>query len=59
MENVLLIPHFDAATTFAGTMGLFALGMWCVIGIVELCHAQRILKIADAVSVPQNTRSFP
>ena len=54
----LLTPISLPQRLFGAGYGIFALGMLCVIGPVELCHAQGTLNVDASISAVQNGSTY-
>jgi hypothetical protein len=58
MEKMLLKPTSIPERLLGSRIVTFALGMLCVIGTVELCHAQGTLNVDATISAVQNGSSY-
>jgi hypothetical protein len=58
MKRLLLAPISIPQQLLSARYGTFALGMWCVIGSIELCHAQGTLDVNATISAVQNGSTY-
>ncbi|HUD46833.1 MAG TPA: PEP-CTERM sorting domain-containing protein [Candidatus Baltobacteraceae bacterium] len=54
MKKIVLTPISIPRLFVGARYGIFALGMWCGIGQIELCHAQGTLNVDATISAVQD-----